>query len=336
MKRERIAVRPPNVESDAMKLFLPHGLGLVLAVGMCACRTGPPQRPPPAPAAPGSTAAAPASAAPVREFVVRGVVREVRSDRREAVIRHEEIPGYMPPMTMSLEVKDPAELAGVSPGDTVQFRMNVTETEGWIDQIQVLARGMPEDPRPEVPSVRVVRQVEELNEGDELPDYAFITESRRRIRLREFRGRALGLTFIYTRCPYPTFCPRQTRQFVEAAERLRARLPGEPPRWHLLAISFDPAHDTPAVLHRYAQQYGADLSRLNFCTGEMIDLDAITEQFGMIFARDGEGFSHNVRTVVVGADGRIRKIFVGNQWTTDEFVAEMVRAAAPGGPPAVK
>lgn len=307
-------------------LLLPWVM-VALVVGGVACRTNQ------APAALNSStttedfpaARVPAGAA--REFVVRGVVREIRPETQEAVIRHEEIPGYMPPMTMVFEVKDPAELAEVSPGDTVQFRMTVTETAGWIDQIRVLARGVPEDPRPEVPGVRIVRQVEELNEGDELPDYPFVTESRRRIRLSEFRGRVLGLTFIYTRCPYPTFCPRQTRQFVEAAEQLQQRLPGVPPRWHLLAISFDPAHDTPAVLYRYAQQYGADLSRLNFCTGEMIDLDAITEQFGMVFARDGVGFSHNVRTVVVGPDGRIHKIFVGHQWTTEEFVAEMVRAA---------
>lgn len=270
-----------------------------------------------------------AAAAPAgtRVFTVKGVVREIRPGGREVVIRHETIPGYMAAMTMPFTVKDPAELAEVGPGDTVQFRLTVTEEDGWIDQIRVLSRGEPEDPRPVVPEVRVVRQVEELAVGDELPDYPFVTESRRRIRLSEFRGRALGLTFIYTRCPYPTFCPRQTRQFVEAAERLKARLPGAPARWHLLAISFDPAHDTPAVLRRYARQYGADLERLNFCTGEVIDLDAITEQFGMIVARDGEGFSHNVRTVVVGADGRIRRIFIGNEWTVDEFVTEMVRAA---------
>ncbi len=260
-------------------------------------------------------------------FTVKGVVREIRPGNREVVIRHETIPGYMAAMTMPFTVKDPGELAGVGPGDTVQFRLNVTETDGWIDQIRVLERGEPEDPRPVVPEVRVVRQVEELAEGDALPDYPLVTESRRRIRLNEFRGRVLGLTFIYTRCPYPTFCPRQTRQFVEATERLKERLPGTPARWHLLAISFDPAHDTPAVLRRYARQYGADPERLNFCTGEVIDLDAITEQFGMIVARDGEGFSHNVRTVVVGADGRIRRIFIGNDWTVDEFVAEMVKAA---------
>ena len=86
-------------------------------------------------------------------------------------------------------------------------------------------------------------------------------------------------------------------------------------------------HQAPAVLHRYARQQNADPEWLNFCTGEMIEIDAITEQFGMFFARDGEGFSHNVRTVVVGPDGRIRRLFVGNEWTTEEFGTAMVEAA---------
>jgi protein SCO1/2 len=204
--------------------------------------------------------------------------------------------------------------------------MTVTDTDGWIDQIRVRSKGQPEDPKPDVPSLRIVRDVEELQEGDVMPDYPFVTESRRAIRLHEYRGQVLGFTFIYTRCPYPTFCPRQSRQFVEAMAELQARLPGPNKRWHLLAISFDPAYDTPAVLHKYARQQNADPVWLNFCSGEMIEIDAITEQFGMFFTRDGEGFSHNVRTVVVGPEGRIRRLFVGNEWTTTEFVNAMIEA----------
>lgn len=304
-----------------------------LAAALTACRTAPPACPHYADAAAKAQSAHTAESAAAGQtqvFEVRGVVREIRSEGRVAVIKHEEIPGYMAAMTMPFDVKDPRELAGVAPGDTVQFRMTVTDSDGWIDRIRVTAKGVPEDAGPVVSEVRVVREVEPLAEGDRMPDYPFVTEARRPIRLSEFRGQALGLTFIYTRCPYPTFCPRQSRQFVEATQRLKELLPGPGKRWHLLALSFDPAYDTPAVLHRYARQVGADPAWLNFCTGEMIEIDAITEQFGMFFARDGEGFSHNVRTVVVDADGHIRRIFVGTEWTTDEFVAEMVKAAARG------
>lgn len=298
---------------------------LELCLAPCGCRTtgG-------ADAAPSAdTAAIQPAQAPtgVRLFQVQGVVREIKEEGKIAVIRHEEIPGYMAAMTMSFDVKDPGEVKDVRPGDKVAFRMTVTETDGWIDQIHVLERGMPGEPKPVVSEVRIVREVEELEAGDVMPDYPFVTESLRPIRLSKFKGQALGFTFIYTRCPYPTFCPRQTRQFAEAMERLAQALPGPAKRWHLLSISFDPAYDTPAVLYRYARQHGFDPGWWNFCTSETIEIDAITEQFGMIIARDGEGFSHNVRTVVVTPEGRIQKIFVGNEWTVDEFVAEMLKAA---------
>ncbi|MBK9137983.1 MAG: SCO family protein [Verrucomicrobia bacterium] len=261
----------------------------------------------------------------VRVFEVKGVVRELPGGDTVR-IRHEEIPGYMAAMTMPFTVKDPAELAGIQVGDTVTFRMTVTPDDGWIDQIRVLERARPEDVRPQIEGVRITRLVEELKVGDPLPNYQFTNELRQPVNLADFRGQALGLTFIYTRCPYPTFCPRQSQQFAEACARLKA-MPDAPENWHLLSLSFDPAYDTPSVLRAYGQRHNYDPRRWNFLTGAMIDIDAITEQFGTIFARDGEGWSHNVRTVVIDAAGRVQRIFVGVEWTTDEFVAEMIKAA---------
>lgn len=275
----------------------------------------------------GRTAGTPAAGA--RTYHVQGVVKEVDPDGKRAVIKHEAIRGYMAAMTMPFEVQDPQQLADVRPGDRIAFRLNVTETDGWIDQVRVVERGEPEDPKPKIESTRMVRQVEELKEGDRMPDYRFVNEQRKPVALGQFKGQAVALTFIYTRCPYPTFCPRQSTQFAEICEQLKA-LPDGPKNWHLLSISFDPAHDTPSVLREYARRYHYDPARWSFLTGEIIDLDAITEQFGMFFARDGEGFSHNVRTVILNAAGRIQKIYVGNQWTTADVVAQMVTAAQAG------
>ncbi len=260
-----------------------------------------------------------------RVFDVKGVVRELPGGDTVR-IRHEEIPGYMAAMTMPFTVKDTAELAGVQVDDTLGFRLTVTPEDGWIDQIRVLERGQPADPKPQIEGVRITRIVEELEVGDSLPDYQFTNELRRVVNLADFRGQAVGLTFIYTRCPYPTFCPRQTQQFAEVCARLK-ETPDAPRNWHLLSLSFDPGYDTPAVLRAYGQRYNYDPQRWSFLTGAMIDIDAITEQFGTLFARDGEGWSHNVRTAVIDAAGKVQRIFVGNEWTTDELVAEMVKAA---------
>jgi protein SCO1/2 len=295
---------------------------LVLALGASGSLTGCRQANPAGTRASGAAAVVAAT----RTFQVKGVVQSLAPDRQTIHIRHEEIPGYMPAMTMPFTVRDPGQLGPVAPGDTVAFRLVVTSDDGWIEDVNRLESGPGPTTRPVVESVRVARIVDELKEGDEMPDYRFTTELGRSVRLSQFRGQALGFTFFYTRCPYPTFCPRMTANFAAASASLRATRHG-PRNWRLLSISFDPAYDIPATLRTYAKSHQYDPDRWSFVTGAIIDIDAITEQFGMFFARDGANFSHNVRTVVVNAQGRIQRIFVGNQWSVDDFVAEMVKAA---------
>jgi len=266
---------------------------------------------------------------PVKQvFQVAGVVMALEPGGRTAMIRHQAIPGYMPAMTMPFTVRESNELAGVNPGDRVSFRLNVAADEGWIDQLKVLEAGAVDVVKPKVESLRFGRVVEPLSEGDLLPDYHFTNELRQAVTFRQYSGQALGLTFFYTRCPYPAFCPRMSRNFAAAAQQL-AGLAGAPTNWHLFSISFDPAHDTPATLRDYARKLHYDPAKWSFLTGEMIELDAITEQFGLLRERDGEFFSHNVRTVVVDARGRIQRIIMGNEWQVEDFVAEMLRAAKP-------
>ena len=272
----------------------------------------------------------------VQAFLVHGIVRELKPEENSLVIQHEEIPGYMPAMTMPLKVKKPKEMANLQPGDNVSFQMVVTKTDGWIEQVKKLpASESPAPPAPVLPStfptnapVRVVRDVEPLNIGDPLPDYTFTNELGQAVSLAQFKGQALAITFIFTRCPFPTFCPQMSRYFRETQEKLKQQT--SMTNWHLLTLSFDPEFDTPAVLKNYAEEYQADPSRWNFLTGALIDVTALTEQFGVQFWRvnPGEPLSHNLRTVVVDAAGRVQKIFPNNNWTSDELVAEMLKAAA--------
>src|SRR5207245_1911696 len=128
-------------------------------------------------------------------FSVKGVVKELKPGGRTVVIAHEAIPNYMPAMTMPFEVKNTNELAGLQPGDTVAFRMFVTDREGWIDQLAKLGATNPADPPPPE-TFRRVRMVEPLNPGDSMPDYPFTNELGRAIHLAQFRGGALAFTFI--------------------------------------------------------------------------------------------------------------------------------------------
>jgi protein SCO1/2 len=268
-------------------------------------------------------------------YFVKGTVQEVKPAEKTVKIAHEKIPNYMDAMTMDFEVKDARELSGLQPNDYVSFRMVVTEKEGWIEGIARLGTNQAAPQRvanaPE--SFRRVRDVEPLKVGDPLPDYHFTNEMNQPVRLSDFKGQALGITFIFTRCPFPTFCPRMSSNFEEAAKKLKANA-AAPTNWHLLTITFDPDFDQPPVLKTYAKRFSYDPAKWNYLTGELIDITAITEQFGLLFWRPDPkeltGISHNLRTVVIDASGRVDKIFGDNSWKVDDLVNEIISAAGKG------
>lgn len=262
-----------------------------------------------------------------KTFQVKGVVVELEPDGKTARIKHEEIPGYMAAMTMPLEVRNTNELAGLEPGDSIEFRMIVTEDDGWIDQVKKL-----DVPRvnvaPTTGQFRLVRDVEPLNDGDALPEYHFIDQDGKPITTSQFKGQALGINFLFTRCPFPTFCPLMAKNFAATQNALLADA-SAPTNWHLLSITIDPEFDSPSLLKSYGSMYGRNPAHWTFATGELIDITAIAEQFGLTFWRDTNGLpSHNLRTVVIDASGRVQKNFVGNEWSSAELTQEMIKAAA--------
>jgi len=280
-------------------------------------------------------ASAPTNAAPHQAaagtnptiYQVKGVIQELFPERKKVKIAHEDIPGYMEAMTMMLDVREAKELQGLQAGDSVTFRMLVTEDDGWIDQLKKI-----DGPRTPLPgpsgNFRPVRDVEPLAVGDKIPDYAFTNTAGRVARISDFQGRALGFTFIFTRCPFPTFCPRLSGNFEAAQERLKA-MSGGPTNWHLLSITIDPDYDTPERLKEYSAKYKADPRHWDYVTAPLIDITAIGEQFGLQFwrANPSEPINHNVRTVVIDANGVVQWTTPENDFKVDSFVEQMVKAA---------
>ena len=279
-------------------------------------------------ALPAASATSPASTSTSTQiFQVKGVVESVKVEEKTVRIRHEEIPGYMEAMTMPFEVKEKNELAGVRAGDTVTFRMLVTEKDGWIDQIKKLNVDPSANPLPASSQLRIVREVEPLDVGDLLPDYRFTNQLGQAVSLSQFRGQALAFTFIFTRCPFPTFCPLMSNNF-QAAQDALLKNANAPTNWHLLTISFDPEYDTPERLKNYAAMHRAEPTRWDYLTGTLVDITALSEQVGLQFWREpGGNISHNLRTVVVDARGRVQKIFTENKWTVEELTEEIIKAA---------
>jgi len=267
-----------------------------------------------------------------RSFQTRGLVREVMADARTAVIRHEDIPGYMPPMTMELNVRNPDEVRALKAGDTIEFRLNVNGQTHWIDAVRKVV-GATNAVAVEKPTNSVPSYLEPLLEvGAMFPDVPLLDEDGRTFRLSDHRGKAVALTYVFARCPLPDFCPRMSQQFASARRNLKAGTGAT--NWQLISISFDAANDTPAVLKRYAGNYrGGDADRWLFSAAEPKEVGLMAGKIGLTVVAETGSFSHNLRTVVLDTRGRLHKRFDGNLWTGAELATAIREAAAvPVGP----
>ncbi len=263
----------------------------------------------------------------------RGVVREIASDGRKVVIRHEAITNYMAAMTMEFNVRDTNELAGVAVGDTITFRLTATEDTHWIDRVARVAAAATNGSATASPGAKVTTIVE-LKPGDVMPDCELLGEDGRRVRFSDFRGKALALTFFFTRCPLPDFCPRMGRNFAQARELILATAHA-PTNWQFLSISFDPEFDQPGVLASYANFYRAgNADRWLFAAAPTNALAELAPRLDLMVRREADGsISHNLRTAVLDGQGRIRRQFDGNEWKAEQLAGEVIRASAVAGKP---
>lgn len=145
--------------------------------------------------------------------------------------------------------------------------------------------------------------------------------------LSDFHGQALAITFIFTRCPIPNYCPRLSRNFQEASRKLLAR-PNAPTNWHFLSFTFDPDFDTPAVLKAYAQRYQYNAQHWSFLTGPTNQLAELAAESNVKFDRDNGLFNHNFRTLVIDAAGHLQMVFPTGGDLSDALVTEILKAAA--------
>jgi protein SCO1/2 len=272
-----------------------------------------------------------------RTFAVRGTVRELKPDGRTVLIRHEAIPDFMAAMTMPFEVRSPRELAGLQPGDEVTFRLHVTGDDSWIDRVTRTGHTPPTatgtDPAAATPAAPPVGPAPRVNLVDRLAGFAFTNEFGRPLNFADYKGQALALTFFFTRCPIPEYCPRLSKNF-EAATRKLQGLPGAPTNWHFFSITFDAENDTPGILRGYGRSYGYDSNRWTFVTSSQPVLDAVTQGLGFQFRKEGGTYDHSFITLVINAGGYRHAAWPIGGDTSDVLVSEITKAAATTTAPA--
>ncbi len=260
----------------------------------------------------------------LQTFAVKGTIRELKPDGRTVVIRHDEITNYMEAMTMPFRVRDTNELSGLRAGDEVAFRLLVTDDESWIDRVTRIGRaGLSETNS--IASTPVRTNEPGVFQLINIPDFALTNEFGHPISLQQFKGRALAMTFFFTRCPIPEYCPRLTKNFRGAIEKLKA-MPGGPTNFHFLSISFDPV-DTPVLLRSYARQYGYDSNYWSFVTGNAAQIQELAAGFGVSAKLAGGTYDHNFSTAIFDSTGRLQNMWPIGGDMTDQIVTEMTKAA---------
>lgn len=255
-----------------------------------------------------------------QRFQVRGEVREININDKFIRIKHEEIPNYMAAMTMPFDVRDVSLLRGLKPGDEIGFELVVTKEDSWIGAIQKLSESAATEQT-------AGKEVQRLQAGEIVPDFSLIDQNGRPVSLRDFRGKAVLLTFIYTRCPLPNFCPLMSKNFASLQQRLEKQFPG---KFHLLSVSIDPQFDQPEILKAYAARYTDDDRTWTFATGTPEQADAVSALFGLVQERAGGLINHDLRTALIGPDGRLVHVWKSNMWTPFEVqrrVEETLKAA---------
>lgn len=253
-------------------------------------------------------------------YELHGQVLAVDRDRQEITIKHGDIQGLMPGMTMPFKVSDAKLLDGLQAGDMVKATLVVRDATGYLSSLERTGH--------EAVTASAPTFVHLLEPGQKVPDVRLIDETGAARTLNDWRGKVVAVTFIYTRCPYPDFCPKMDRQFkaVQTEILKDAQLRD---RAALLSISFDPAFDTPTVLAGRAREMGTDPHVWHYATGEPEAISAFASQLGVSVVREGtsaDNVTHNLRTAVIGSDGTLRTMFTGNEWTVPELTDALRQA----------
>ena len=259
-----------------------------------------------------------------REYDLRGQILAVDQARQEVTIKHEDIPRFMPGMTMAFKVREKRLLEGRAPGDLVKATLVVRRADVYLRTLERTGFG------PVPADIAVPTSAAMLGRGELVSDASFVDESGMRRQFANWRGSVVAVTFTYTRCPVPTFCPLLDRHFKAVQDIVRSD-PNLNGQVRLLSVSFDPDHDTPGVLSKHAERVGADRRIWSFVTGPSRDVSAFAAQFGVSILQGGSAQAeivHNLRTAIIGADGRLRTVLNGGEWTPAELLTELRNARA--------
>lgn len=258
-----------------------------------------------------------------KRYELKGKVVAVEPDKHLVTIAHEEIKDYMPSMTMPFMLPNEYYLQNLASGDEINATLVVDGSHSWLEDIVITRESA--DPS-------ATTGVSEAKEGDEVPNYQLVNQDGADIRLHNYRGKALLLTFIYTRCPLPEYCSLMSNNFAKIDQELQKQ-PDLYQKTHLLSITIDPEYDKPSVLRSYGaahtERYQDEtFSHWEFATGTSDQIKGVAQYFGLRYFNEKDQIVHGLRTVVISPAGKVTKVFRGNEWRPEEVLKALQAAVS--------
>lgn len=255
-----------------------------------------------------------------QKYELKGKVVTVDEPHHTVTVAHEDIKDFMPSMTMPFTVRDEWAYKVLAPGDQITATLIVDGTRSWLQDVVIVKEGAANE-------TDTNSGPAEAREGDLVPDYGLVNQDEKRIKLHSYRGKALLLTFIYTRCPVPEYCTLMSNNFARIDQELQKQ-PELFNKTHLLSITIDPEYDTPQVLRSYGAAHTGKYSdekfaHWEFAGGTKDEVKGVAQFFGLRYYEDSDQIIHGLRTVIIDPNGRVFKVYRGNEWKPEEVLTDL-------------
>jgi len=256
-----------------------------------------------------------------KRYELKGKVVAVEKDKHLVTIAHEDIKDYMSGMTMPFPLREDWAYEVLVPGDQITATLVVDGTQSWLENVIITQESN------DTTMASTTGGSVEAKPGDEVPNFGLVNQDGKTIGIHDYRGKVLLLTFVYTRCPLPDYCTLMSNNFAQI-EGESGKQPALYAKSHLLSITIDPDYDTPKILRSYGAAHTGRYSdetfaHWEFASGTKDQVKGIAQFFGLRYFADNDQIIHGLRTVIVGPDGRVYKVYRGNEWKPDEVLKEL-------------
>ena len=258
-----------------------------------------------------------------KRYDLKGKVVAVDQEKHLVTVSHEDIKGYMPGMTMPFAVANESDLQIIAPDDEITATLVINGKHSWLEDLIITRQSAT---APAMPGAQMAKP------GDEVPNFTLLNQDNREIHVKDYRGKTLLLTFIYTRCPVPDYCTLMSDNFAQI-DRALGQDPELYGKTHLLSISIDPEYDTPKVLRSYGaahtERYQSEtFAHWEFAGGTKEQVKDLAQFFGLTYFPEKDQIIHALRTVIIDPYGKVAKIYGGNDWKPEEVVDQIKKQSA--------